>query len=426
MAVETAAGEQWQWELRAKSRPFLLDIFVRLIREKPLGAIGLAIAVIFLFVATFADLLATEWYNEINIVRRLSAPSAANWMGTDQLGRDFYSRIIYGARISVFVGFGAVIVGLVLGYLLGMISAWYGGWVDQLIMRLVDAWITIPTLVILLALSTVVPRGILPITLIIGLNFGIRNARLIRGYVLSLRENAYVDAARGIGASDRRIMMRHIAPNTFPPLFETFGTSGPRITARFFGGWDYPADLCADPELVAKGYAGGVPMGGDLPDPTASGEVPVFVVSALRDPGTAERPGGLLQRIQIIKGWADDEGGLHQAVYEVAGSADNGADVDLATCEPRGRGADTLCAVWTDPDFDMGRRAYYYARVLENPSCRYSTFQCLSAPEEERPTGCDDPALPKTIHERAWTSPIWYEPAAPAAAATSAEAVSEG
>ncbi len=207
---------------------------------------------------------------------------------------------------------------------------------------------------------------------------------------------------------------------------ETFGTSGPRITARFFGGWDYPADLCADPELVAKGYAGGVPMGGDLPDRTASGEVPVFVVSALRDPGTAERPGGLLQRIQIIKGWADDEGGLHQAVYEVAGSADNGADVDLATCEPRGRGADTLCAVWTDPDFDMGRRAYYYARVLENPSCRYSTFQCLSAPEEERPTGCDDPALPKTIHERAWTSPIWYEPAAPAAAATSAEAVSEG
>ena len=191
---------------------------------------------------------------------------------------------------------------------------------------------------------------------------------------------------------------------------ETYGTSGPRITARFFGGWDFPADLCADSELVARGYAEGVAMGSDLPRRPVSAGSPRFIVSALRDPGSAEHPGGLLQRIQIIKGWADDDGGLHQEVHEVAGSADSGADVDLATCEPRGPGAHSLCAVWRDPEFDAKRRAFYYARVLENASCRYSTFQCLSAPEDERPAGCDDPSLPKTIQERAWTSPIWYEP----------------
>jgi hypothetical protein len=199
---------------------------------------------------------------------------------------------------------------------------------------------------------------------------------------------------------------------------ETYGTSGPRITARFFGGWDYPADLCADSDWVAKGYAHGVSMGGDLPDRRSSSSSPVFVVSALRDPGTAARPGGLLQRIQIIKGWADDDGNVHQEVHEVAGSPDNGADVDLQTCQPRGPGADSICAVWTDPEFDATRHAFYYARVLENPSCRYSAFQCLSAPEGERPAGCDDPSLPKTIHERAWTSPIWYEPDLPPAVAS--------
>ena len=191
---------------------------------------------------------------------------------------------------------------------------------------------------------------------------------------------------------------------------ETFGTSGPRIVPRFFGGWDLPGDLCERDDLVARADAGGVPMGGDLPPATADEKAggPVFVVSALADPGTATHPGNPLQRLQIIKGWAEGEI-LHQQVVDVAGDAHNGADVDPASCEPRGPGARSLCGVWRDPDFDPERPAFYYARVVENPSCRYTARYCLTRSADERPAVCDDPAVPKIIQERAWTSPIWYE-----------------
>jgi hypothetical protein len=189
---------------------------------------------------------------------------------------------------------------------------------------------------------------------------------------------------------------------------EVFGTSGPRMTARFFGGWEYAEDLCDAPDLVAQGYAGGVPMGGDLPPRPEGAGAPLFVVSALRDPGIPEHPGGLLQRAQVVKGWLDDEGAFHQAVYDVAGGP-NGARVDLDTCETRGPGSDALCAVWRDPDFDAQRRAVYYLRVLENPSCRWNQRQCNALPESERPEECASPPVPRTIQERLWTSPIWYD-----------------
>lgn len=190
---------------------------------------------------------------------------------------------------------------------------------------------------------------------------------------------------------------------------ETFGTSGPRITARFFGGWDYPEDLCGDPALVERGYADGVPMGGDLPTRPAGADAPRFVVSAMRDPGTPEHPGGQLQRVQIVKGWLGRDGAYHQAIYDVAGGP-NGASVD-ATCRPQGPGHDALCRVWRDPDFDPSRNAVYYVRVLENPSCRWSALQCLEQPAGARSESCDDPDpdVPRTIQERLWTSPIWYE-----------------
>ena len=194
---------------------------------------------------------------------------------------------------------------------------------------------------------------------------------------------------------------------------ETYGTSGPRLRVRLFGGWGYAEELCDAPDLAARGYAGGVPMGSDLPPRPGDGAAPVFAVWALRDPGTAEQPGGLLQRIQIVKGWVGDDGLLHEVVHEVAGDPANGASVDPESCAPRGPGADSLCAVWRDPDFDPQRRAVYYARVLENPSCRYSARQCLGLPPDSRPASCDDAALPKTVQERAWTSPIWYEKALP-------------
>lgn len=186
---------------------------------------------------------------------------------------------------------------------------------------------------------------------------------------------------------------------------ETFGTSGPRIRPRFFAGWELSESLCSDPDFLASAYRDGVPMGGDLPAATGASGSPVFAVSASRDP----RPeGGLLQRIQIIKTWVDEAGGSHQRVFNVAGQADNGAGVDTATCQVHGPGAAQLCATWRDPGFDAGQSAVYYARVLQNPSCRWSQYDCIALPAAERPASCGDPALPKTIQERAWTSPIWY------------------
>jgi len=190
---------------------------------------------------------------------------------------------------------------------------------------------------------------------------------------------------------------------------EVFGTSGPRIAVRFFAGWDYGAGLCGDPALLRKAYAGGVAMGGTLAARPSAASGPTFVVSALRDVGVPGRPGVALQRLQIVKGWIAG-GQPQQQVFDVAGSADNGAVVDVDTCTPRGPGADTLCTVWQDPEFDPAQRAVYYARVLENPSCRWSTYTCNRLPVDQRPPACSDPSVPKTIQERAWTSPIWYEP----------------
>ncbi len=191
---------------------------------------------------------------------------------------------------------------------------------------------------------------------------------------------------------------------------EVYGTSGPRMRVRFFGGWDYPEDLCGSSELVARSYAEGVPMGSDLPPRGTADKAPSFVVSALRDPGTASHPGGLLQRVQIVKGWSDPDGTFHQQVVDVAGHRDNGATVDPASCEPSGPGDAQLCAVWRDPSFDPAQRAVYYARVFENPSCRFAGHLCRAAAPDARPAACEDDRIPKVIQERAWTSPIWYTP----------------
>ncbi len=190
---------------------------------------------------------------------------------------------------------------------------------------------------------------------------------------------------------------------------EAYGTSGPRITVRFFGGDDYAPDLCERAELVEQGYKNGVPMGGDLPAIEA-GSAPSFVVSAMQDPGTAERPGTPLQKLQVIKGWVDAQEQAHVQVYDVAQAPSQDASVDLNTCEPQGTGASTLCTVWKDPDFDVSEPAYYYVRVVENPVCRWSWTECLKLPEDQRPESCGDPAIAKTLQERAWTSPIWYQP----------------
>ena len=200
---------------------------------------------------------------------------------------------------------------------------------------------------------------------------------------------------------------------------EAYATSGTRPTLRFFGGWDYSEDLCDAPDQIARGYAGGVPMGGDLPPPGRAPDAPRFLVSAQRDLGTEAYPGSALQRIQVIKGWYD-QGELHEAVLDVAGG-DNGAAVDINTCRQTGAGHESLCSVWEDPEFDPDAPAFYYTRVLENPSCRWSQHICVDAgvrcdaPETIAPgmENCCAETHQKIIQERAWSSPIWYTPAQP-------------
>lgn len=202
---------------------------------------------------------------------------------------------------------------------------------------------------------------------------------------------------------------------------EAYGTTGLRPVVRFFGGWNLPAGQCDSGDFAAQGYQNGVPMGGDLPARPGTARAPRFAVSALRDPGAVGEPAQPLQHVQIIKGWVDASGKPREKVYEVAGNKDNGASVDLSSCEPRGSGYASLCAVWQDPDFDPARPAFYYARVIDNPSCRWSTQQCLaghvdcSLPRQvpDAFKDCCNADYPKTIQERAWTSPIWYRPAAP-------------
>jgi hypothetical protein len=191
---------------------------------------------------------------------------------------------------------------------------------------------------------------------------------------------------------------------------EAYATSGPRIAVRVYGGWDLPSDLCSRPDLVDVGDEQGVPMGGILPAPPEGSGAPRFVVHAAQDPGTTASPGRALQAIQIIKGWVDDEG-QHVEVIDVASEA-LGA-VDETTCAvpepgtPGAAGSATLCATWDDPSYDPNAGAFYYVRVLEQPTCRWSWRDCLALPEADRPAVCSDPNTARTIQERAWTSPIW-------------------
>ncbi|MEO8602778.1 MAG: DUF3604 domain-containing protein [bacterium] len=197
---------------------------------------------------------------------------------------------------------------------------------------------------------------------------------------------------------------------------EVYATSGTRPILRFFAGRE-PGLQCGDADFVAKAYRGGVPMGGEI-GPVSGARSPRFGVLAFRDPGTPSAPGTLLQRVQIVKGWIDANNQSQEKVYEVAGDANGGGSVDPATCATSGPGSESLCAVWQDPDFDPAQRAFYYARVLENPTCRWSTYVCnglgldCSVPGSvpAQYAECCNAQVPKTIQERAWSSPTWYRP----------------
>ncbi|OFX05270.1 MAG: ABC transporter permease [Alphaproteobacteria bacterium RIFCSPHIGHO2_12_FULL_66_14] len=196
----------------------------RLFRDKPLGAFGFVICVIFLFCGLFADVLAPYGYNQISPLNRLKPPSAQFWLGTDNLGRDMLSRCLYGAQLSVIIGLSAAALATVVSVFVGIVSGYLGGKFDMVMQRFVDAWMSFPDLIILIVVVSVVGPGMGPVIVILGLLYGIGGSRIIRSAVLSVRENAYVHAAQSTGASLPRILWRHILPNVMAPVIVLFTT----------------------------------------------------------------------------------------------------------------------------------------------------------------------------------------------------------
>jgi peptide/nickel transport system permease protein len=183
------------------------------IRHKPLGAFGAAIILILLFTAIGAQWLAPYPYDVGVTADRLQGPSLPHPFGTDANGRDLLSRIIWGARISVTIGFGAVLLSTVVAVAVGVTSGYFGGWVDLLVQRLVDIWISFPALVLLVSLVAILGPGLWSTTLVLGILLAPGTARVVRSAVLAMREQPYVEAARCAGAGHARIVRSYVLPN---------------------------------------------------------------------------------------------------------------------------------------------------------------------------------------------------------------------
>ena len=200
-----------------RRRP-LAEFGIRLIREKPLGALGGVVVLVFFATGIFAPVLAPDGVNEPHPADRLKPPSAEYLLGTDTLGRDLLSRVIYGARVSMIVGMFATLLSVVVSLLIGIPSAFLGGKYDIFMQRLVDAWMCFPDILILITIMSIVGPGMLQVIVIVGLHMGITTSRVIRGAVLGIKEEVYVQAADAIGSRIWRIFARHILPNIMPAV----------------------------------------------------------------------------------------------------------------------------------------------------------------------------------------------------------------
>lgn len=191
----------------------------RFFGHSPLAMVALAILVLFIVVGALAPLFSPQDPNAQDLAARLQPPlSEGHLLGTDGLGRDVLSRLIYGTRISLVVGFTAVLLSAALGIVIGLVSGYVGGWVDSLFMRVVDAWLAFPFLLLAIAIVAVLGRGLNNIVIALVVTGWVLYARLVRGETLSLREREFVLSARGLGANPVSIMFRHILPNCLAPI----------------------------------------------------------------------------------------------------------------------------------------------------------------------------------------------------------------
>ena len=203
--------------MRLKSRGGFTGLVARLFTEKPLGAVGAVIVLIMLTMAVFANWIAPYPYDEPHFSDALQNSSLTYLLGTDFLGRDLFSRLVHGARVSIVVALGSVALGSVLAALIGITSGYMGGRYDTIVQRLVDAWMSVPPLLLLLFVMSILGPSPLNVTLVLGL-VAIRESRVLRGSVLALKEQPFVEAARVNGATTLRILVRHILPNVMVPI----------------------------------------------------------------------------------------------------------------------------------------------------------------------------------------------------------------
>src|SRR5438270_2812441 len=225
----------------AESAPGRAASAWRQARARPLAAIGVVMVVIFTLFAIFAPMLAPQDPAALSLPSRLMPPSAAHWFGTDELGRDIFSRVIYGARISMLVGTSVVLGSLMIGLVVGSLAGYYGGWTDRVANVIVmNAFMSFPGILLAIAFVAFLGPGIFNLILALSIGGWVGYARLIRGQVLATREREFVEAARALGATDLRIIVRHILPNIIQPMIvqAAIGMAGAVLaeaTMRFLG-----------------------------------------------------------------------------------------------------------------------------------------------------------------------------------------------
>ena len=202
---------------RRKKRTPLMEVAFRL-RKSPLAMAGLIIVLLLVFVAIFADALAPYNYAKQNLMHMFEGPSKQFLLGTDEFGRDILSRLIYGARISLMVGFIAVSIALFAGGLLGAVSGYYGGWIDNAIMRVMDVLLSIPQTLLAIAIAASLGPGLFNLMIAVGISSMPQYARIVRSSVLSIRGMEFIEAAHAAGSSDMRIIFKHILPNSMAPI----------------------------------------------------------------------------------------------------------------------------------------------------------------------------------------------------------------
>ncbi len=216
---------------RRRRGPFA-EVLFRL-SKSPLAMFGLAIILLLVFCAIFADVLAPYDFAKQNLDHKFETPSAEHWLGTDEFGRDILSRLIFGARVSLQVGFIAVGIALVVGGMLGATAGYYGGWIDNGIMRVMDVLLSIPQTLLAIAIIAALGPSLMNLMIAVGVSAVPTYARIVRGSVLSIRGMEFVEAARSVGSSDLRIILKHIIPNSMAPIIvqSTLGVASAILNA---------------------------------------------------------------------------------------------------------------------------------------------------------------------------------------------------